>query len=77
MSSGNTIISSGNTGMSSGGYTQYHASNGRYYQEPVGSTNIVDKQGNFVGYQDKSGTFHTVRTVPVTQVNRIQTDVTM
>lgn len=79
MSSGNTIISSGSssTGMSSDGYTQYHASNGKYYQEPVGSTNVVDKQGNFVGYQDKSGIFHTVTTVPVTRVNRIQTDVTI
>jgi len=63
--------------MSSDSYTQYHATNGRYYQEPVGSTNVIDKQGNFVGYQDKSGTFHTVTTVPVTRVNKIQTDVTM
>jgi hypothetical protein len=45
-------------------YSEYHAQNGMYYQEPEGATSIVDSRGNFQGYQN-----HSHQVIPVSSLN--------
>jgi hypothetical protein len=35
-------------------YSEYKSNTGTYYKEPTNATNIVDAQGNFLGYRNTS-----------------------